>query len=84
VLASHDLEDVLNIVDGREDLVRELAEASDDVRHAVAWAFADVLARPGFLNVLPGLIAEPERADVVASRLRAMAEGQESTGGGRA
>jgi len=84
VLASHDLEDVLNIVDGREELVRELAEASDDVRHAVARAFADVLARPGFLDVLPGLIAEPERAAVVASRLRAMADGWESTGEGRA
>jgi len=77
VLASHDLEDVLNIVDGREELVRELANASAEVRHAVAQAFADLLARPGFLDVLPGLIAEPERADIVAARLRAMATGQE-------
>ncbi len=84
VLASHDLEDVLNIVDGREELVRELAEAVPDVRHALAQAFADLLARPGFLDVLPGLIAEPERVDVVARRLRAMAAGQEHTGEGRA
>jgi hypothetical protein len=84
VLVSHDLEDVLNIVDGREELVRELAEAADDVSHAVAQAFADLLARPGFPDVLPGLIAEPERADVVARRLRAMAEGRKSTGEGRA
>lgn len=84
VLASHDLEDVLNIVDGREELVRELAGAEPDVRHALAQAFADLLARPNFLDVLPGLIAEPERADVVAGRLRAMAAGQEHTGEGRA
>lgn len=84
VLASHDLEDVLNVVDGREELVRELADASAEVRHAVAQAFADLLARPGFLDVLPGLIAEPERAGVVAARLRAMASGQASTGEGRA
>lgn len=84
ILASHDLEDVLNIVDGREELVRELAEASPDVRHAIAEAFAGVLARQDFLDVLPGLIAEPERADVVAGRLRAMAEGRGSTGEGRA
>ena len=75
ILASHDLEDVLNIVDGREELVRELADAFPDVRHAIAAALADLLARPGFLVVLPGLIAEPERADVVADRLRAMAQG---------
>ncbi|WP_431638029.1 hypothetical protein ACQVBX_08995 [Dyella sp. KULCS107] len=84
VLASHDLEDVLNIVDGREELVREVAQASADVRQAIAEAFAGLLARAGFLDVLPGLIAEPERADVVADRLRAMAEGRESTGEGRA
>lgn len=84
VLASHDLEDVLNIVDGREELVRELANASAEVRHAVAQAFVGLLARPGFLDVLPGLIAEPERASIVATRLRAMATGQESTGEGRA
>ncbi|WP_333676589.1 hypothetical protein [Dyella sp.] len=75
ILASHDLEDVLNIVDGREELVRELADALPDVQHAIAAALADLLARPGFLDVLPGLIAEPERADVVANRLRAMAQG---------
>lgn len=84
VLASHDLEDVLNIVDGREELVREVAQASAEVRQAIAEAFAGLLARAGFLDVLPGLIAEPERADVVADRLRAMAEGQEPTGEGRA
>lgn len=84
VLASHDLEDVLNIVDGREELVREMVEAAADVRQAITAAFADLLARTNFLDVLPGLIAEPERAGVVADRLRAMAEGRESTGEGRA
>lgn len=84
VLASHDLEDVLNIVDGREELVREVAEAAVGVRQAIAQAFAGLLARADFLDVLPGLIAEPERADVVADRLWAMTEGRESTGEGRA
>jgi hypothetical protein len=84
VLASHDLEDVLNIVDGREELVREVVEAAADVQQAIAAALAGLLARPGFLDVLPGLIAEPERAGVVTSRLRAMAEGWEPTGEGQA
>lgn len=78
VLASHDLEDVLNIVDGRKELAREVAEAGE-VRQAIAAAISGLLERQDFLNVLPGLIAEPERADVVAGRLRAMAEGREST-----
>jgi hypothetical protein len=84
VLASHDLEDVLNIVDGREELVQEVAEAAANVRQAIAAAFAGLLARADFLDVLPGLIAEPQRADVVAERLRAMADGREPTGEGQA
>lgn len=60
-LTSHDLEDVLNVVDGREQLADEMARA-----------FAALLAHPDFMNVLPGLIAEPERASVVLARLREM------------
>lgn len=72
-MTSHDLEDVLNIVDGREELVQEMAASPDDLRHAVGEAFARLLADGDFANVLPGLIAEPERAGLVMGRLRAMA-----------
>lgn len=72
-LTSHDLEDVLNIVDGREELVREMAEAPAEVRQAVARAFGALVSNRDFGNVLPGLIAEPERAGLVMDRLRAMA-----------
>lgn len=71
-LSSHDLEDVLNIVDGREELAEEMAAAPADVRQAVATAFARLLANPDFANVLPGLVAEPERAGLVMERLRAL------------
>lgn len=71
-LSSHDLEDVLNIVDGREELIEELAAAPADLRQAVATAFASLLTNRDFMNVLPGLIAEPERAGVVMDRLRAL------------
>jgi predicted nucleotidyltransferase len=72
-LTSHDLEDVLNIVDGREELMQELRAAPADLRHAVAAAFGTLLAHRDFANVLPGLIAEPERAGLVMKRLQAMA-----------
>lgn len=71
-LSSHDLEDVLNIVDGREELAEELAAAPAELRLAVATVFAPLLANPDFVNVLPGLIAEPERAGLVMDRLRAL------------
>lgn len=71
-LSSHDLEDVLNIVDGREELASEMAAAPADVRQAVAAAFGPLLASPDFVNVLPGLLAEPERVGVVLGRLKAL------------
>lgn len=71
-LNSHDLEDVLNIADGREELASEMAAAPAALQEAVAAAFHHLLANPDFANVLPGLIAEPERADLVMQRLKAM------------
>lgn len=71
-MSSHDLEDVLNIVDGREELADEMAAAPVELRRAVAAAFAPLLKNPDFLNVLPGLIAEPERAGLVMDRLKAL------------
>ncbi|MBA4342382.1 MAG: hypothetical protein C0423_09545 [Methylibium sp.] len=71
-MSSHDLEDVLNIVDGREELVQEMAAAPAELRQAVGAAFARLLANPDFANVLPGLVAEPDRAGLVLDRLKAM------------
>lgn len=71
-LSSHDLEDVLNVVDGRKELAGELAQVSVEVRHAIAAAFSRLLASKDFANALPGLITEPTRAGVVEARLREM------------
>lgn len=71
-LTSHDIEDVLNIVDGRHELTDEMASAPPDLRQAVATTFQRLLSDPDFANVLPGLIAEPERADLIMQRLKAM------------
>lgn len=71
-LSSHDFEDVLNIVDGREELAEEMAAAPAEVRQAVATAFAQLLTNPGFANVLPGLVTEPERTGLVMERLRTL------------
>ena len=73
-MSSHDLEDVLNIVDGREELADEMAAAPAELRQAVAAAFAPLLKNPDFVNVLPGLIAEPERAGLVMDRLKALSQ----------
>jgi hypothetical protein len=71
-LTSHDLEDVLHVVEGREELAGELGAAPVELRQAVASTFRHLLMNPDFTNALPGLIAESERAATVLQRLHAV------------
>lgn len=75
-LESHDLEDVISVVDGRPELVEELARADSELRGYVAGVFARLVADEGFLDALPGLIIEGSpavRSPVVLQRLRTIA-----------
>lgn len=76
-LSSHDLEDVLSVVDGRPELVDEVRAADADLRTFAGATFADLLADEGFLNALPGLVLEGSlavRTPIVLQRLRQLAE----------
>ena len=73
---SHDLEDVLAVVDGRPEIVTDIAEAEPAVRRYVADTFARLLADEGFLNALPGLVMDGSpaiRTPAVRARLSAIA-----------
>ena len=72
-LASHDLEDVLNVVDGRPELIEELTAAPQPLRDAVRKSISTLLRHPDFANSLPGLIADSGRTAIVMARLRNMA-----------
>ncbi|WP_286898303.1 hypothetical protein [Achromobacter sp. UBA2119] len=69
---SHDLEDILNIVDGREELAAELAASPAPMRQAMGAAISKLVENPDFANVLPGLLAEPERAELIMERLKTL------------
>ncbi len=71
-LSSHDIEDVLNVVDGREELANELSAAPAEIRLAVGVGFRHLLDDPNFANGLPGMLADPERAELVLKRLSAL------------
>jgi hypothetical protein len=49
-----------------------MAAAPVELQQAVAESFRRLLTNPDFANMLPGLIAEPERAGLVMQRLQAM------------
>jgi predicted nucleotidyltransferase len=75
-LSSHDLEDVLSVVDGRPELVGEVHAADRELRDFVRATFTRLLGDEGYLNALPGLIldgATTGRVPIVLQRLRQIA-----------
>lgn len=76
MLASHDFEDIINVVEGRANLVGEVEAVSQPLRDFLAHEFGRVLASPNFVDTLPGLVAydelHDERVSRVLGRLRAI------------
>jgi hypothetical protein len=68
-LGSRDFGDVIAVVDGREEIVEEVAAAADDVRRYLAEEIDALLAAPRFLDGLFGALradqASQDRADAV-------------------
>ncbi|MBL0115299.1 MAG: hypothetical protein IPP45_07520 [Sphingomonadales bacterium] len=74
-LGSHDLEDIINVVDGRPGILDELKAASDGVRGYLSEQFQALLQHPDFESFLHGNIRGPEgRTEIVQARVKAMAE----------
>ena len=72
-LSSHDLEDILTVVDGRPSIVDELQTASHELRQFVRETIGALLSEPRFEDYLPGLLADSSRTDIVLDRLRSLA-----------
>ncbi len=74
VLGSHDLEDIINVIDGRTELLDEIAGEAPTLRGYLGQRCAALLATPDFDNYLPGLLAQDEtlaqRVTLVTSRLQ--------------
>ena len=78
VYLSHDLEDILTVIEGRSTVAREVGAAGADVRRHVGQSVAALLAMPAFHNVLPGLLSNPEREQTVKARLNQIARLKET------
>ncbi|MDO3384763.1 nucleotidyl transferase AbiEii/AbiGii toxin family protein [Gilvimarinus sp. SDUM040013] len=70
---SHDLEDIVFVLENRSGLIRELEAAPEDVKQYLS-AQATSLFNDEFLNVLPGLVIDDRHSPaVVTDMLRVMA-----------
>lgn len=75
-LGSHDLEDVINLVDWREEIVAEVAAAPGDLRDYLSTEIAALLDQPRFRDALDGTIVGGGAGrvdDVLLPRLHALA-----------
>ncbi len=77
VTVSHDLEDIIIVVDGRPDLVGEIGAAEPEVRAFIASEIGFLLTNRDFVDALPGFLlpdaASQARRPLLEGRLRAIA-----------
>jgi hypothetical protein len=76
-LSSHDLEDLVAVIDGRGELVHEVRSAQEDVRAYIASEINKLLGTQAFVDALPGYLlpdpANQARIKLLASRLQQIA-----------
>ena len=76
-LQSHDFEDIINVLEGRQSIVEEVGAGGAPLRAYLAQQFAAILDGPDFGNVLPGLVVfddlYPQRLERVRERIAAIA-----------
>jgi len=74
---SHDIEDIVNVVDGRHELVDEVLEAQPEVREFLREEFEDLLLTDAFLEAIAWHLhtdaASQARKELIIARLRRIA-----------
>lgn len=73
----HDMEDIINVIDGRPEIIDEVTAAADDVREFLRNEFDELLADESFTDDIP-LHFRPDpasqaRVPIVIDRLRRLA-----------
>jgi hypothetical protein len=75
--ASHDLEDIITVIDGRAELDAEMRNAPEPACEYLREQFSSLISSDAFISALPNHLppdaASQARASVVMSRLKRMA-----------
>ena len=53
-LCSHDMEDIITVIDGREELIEEVRKSSDELRIFISTTFKNFLQNDSFIESLSG------------------------------
>ena len=76
-MASHDLEDIVAVIDGRDEIVQDVVQANHAIRTYLANELGELLDNEDFEEALsghlPGDTASQQRAPIVLERMRRIA-----------
>ena len=76
-MMSHDMEDIVAILDGRPEVAEEIKQVSDELRVHLARRFQELLDNPRFREALPGNMPPDEasqlRVAIILERMREIA-----------
>jgi hypothetical protein len=76
--ASHDLEDVVSVIDGRSELAADVLAAPNDLRAYLAWELRDLIREPRFVDALAGYLlpdgASQARVPIILRRMGEIAD----------
>lgn len=77
-LMSHDIEDIVAVLDGRHEVVREIEQARITLQQHLVESFRELLENPRFLEALSGHLppdgASQSRVPIILSRMKEIAE----------
>ncbi len=65
--SSHDLEDIISVIDGREEILNEVINCNEKLQSYIHTQFSLMLKNPDFIEALPGYLS-PESGKSVKSQ----------------
>jgi len=80
-MASHDMEDLITVLDGRVEIVEEVQQSEEGIKRYLAEQFRRLLEKDEFLDALAGHLppdeASQQRLPIVEDRMRQIADTQQ-------
>lgn len=77
-IASHDMEDIITLLDGRPEIVDEVNNAPEDVKEFLSRKFGEFQKNRSFLDALPGHLlpdsASQQRVPILMDRIKAVSK----------
>ena len=74
-MGSHDLEDLVRVIDGRAGVLEEVRDCSYELREFVATGIGELMADRYFMEALPGYFEDgAARGSIVVQRMKRLSE----------